>query len=302
MKYHSFYRPVCLAGALIGLALAEIPLVGNKGALFSAHMVSHILLLLVTAPLFVLALAAGRSGNDRGIALSRHLTAVPWLNWLAGVGILWFWHIPGFLNSLLAAEVQAGNGHIHLLPALHTGSVLIAGVLFCWPLAGPFPSHRLAPPEATLYLTTAFVACLLLGLLISGARPGLYHAAPLDSQLAGMIVLVPCSLLYLASIVYLLREWMGKEIWQPNDFSRINRFRRKRKAETLGQADESTPYSHSLIRSKRSFGNGVIITQVGIIGPSDVGSTGEEDFAGESPRAVEGSFSAEGIFAEAPMS
>lgn len=259
MKTQTTSRLLYLAGALLSLALAEIPFFGEKNHLFSAHMVRHILLLLITAPLFVLALGE-RPAGGRSNELSRRLAAIPWLNWLAGVGIMWLWHIPGLLNALLASEGPIGHGHLQLLSFMHTCSLLLAGGLFAWPLASPFPSHRLSPPEAILYLTTAFVACLLLGFLIMFASPGIYNSGSLiaDQRLAGLIMWVPGTLLYLGGLIYLLRE--------SPDFYRKDR---KRKI----QPQTTAAHSAEAPAPEFSFRSGVIITQLGIIDPSASGDS-----------------------------
>jgi putative membrane protein len=263
MKTHTTYRYLYLAGALISLALAEIPFFGGKGHLFSGHMVRHILLLLITAPLFALALGE-RPAGGRSHEVSRRLSGVPWLNWLAGVGVMWLWHIPGLLNALLASEGPTGHGHLQLLSFMHTCSLLLAGFLFAWPLASPFRSHRLSPPEAILYLTSACIACVLLGFLITFATPGVYNSGSLiaDQRLAGLIMWVPCTLLYLAGVIYLLREWLGEEeMWKSHDFYRKRPNKRLQRQETIiYQTEEPTP--------EHSFRSGVIITQLGIIDPS----------------------------------
>lgn len=254
MKTQTTSRLLYLAGALLSLALAEIPLFGQKTHLFSAHMVRHILLLLITAPLLVLALGQRQAGG-RSNEVSRRLAAIPWLNWLAGVGIMWLWHIPVLLNALLASEGPAGHGHLQLLSFMHTCSLLLAGGLFAWPLASPFPAHRLSPPEGILYLTTAFVACLLLGFLIMFASPAVYNSASLiaDQRLAGLIMWVPGSLLYLGGLIYLLRE--------SPDFYRKGQKRKIQPQTTT--ADSAEPPAPEF-----SFRSGVIITQLGIIDPS----------------------------------
>jgi putative membrane protein len=259
MKTQTTNRLLYLAGALTSLALAEMPLFEGKGYVFSTHMVTHILLLLITAPLLVLALGE-RPDGDGANGTFRQLSAIPWLNWLAGVGAMWVWHIPGLFNALLASEAPTGNGHLPLLSLIHTSSLLLAGFLFAWPLAGPFRSHRLSPPEAILYLTTACVSCLLLGLLITFARPGLYDAGIPDQQMAGFIMWAPCCLLYLGGVVYLLRKWLGEEdIWMPRHFYRKRRNRNWKRERNTYPAPQQDPAP--------SFRSGVIITQVGIIDP-----------------------------------
>jgi cytochrome c oxidase assembly factor CtaG len=82
-----------------------------------------------------------------------------------------------------------------------------------------------------IYLSTACISCSLLGLLIVFAPVDIFHhygmtghpmkGAPLnpwgltpatDQQAAGLIMWVPCCLVYLSGCLYLLQRWFsGKE-------------------------------------------------------------------------------------------
>ena len=261
MKKHTYHRLVFLATAIVSMAVAEISFFPNGRPVFSSHMAGHIILLLVAAPLAVLAMAE-RPEAAGGLAynISRRLATVPWMNWAIGVGIMWIWHIPALFNNLIGVESRMIHGHVHFLSFLHSGSLLLSGVLFCWPLAGPFRSHRLRPPEAILYLSTAFIACSLLSVLIGFARPGLYGGGLLskgDQQVAALIMWVPTCLMYLGGIVYLLREWMGEERWQPNDFYRRSRRHPIRTGSTQEPAHNGEYAGHG----------GVVIPQMGITDP-----------------------------------
>lgn len=232
MKKHTYHRLLFLGAAIITMAVAEVSFFPGILPVFSSHMAGHILLLLIAAPLAVLAMAEKPEAvGGLAFSISRRLATIPWMNWVIGVGILWVWHIPALFNNLIAVENRTIHGHIHFLSFLHSGSLLLSGVLFCWPLAGPFKSHRLRASESMLYLTTGFVACSLLALLIGFARPGLYGGAvPLlrgDQQSAALIMWVPVCLMYLGSVIYLLRKWMGEGLWKSNEFYRQSRRRTK---------------------------------------------------------------------------
>jgi cytochrome c oxidase assembly factor CtaG len=140
------------------------------------------------------------------------------------------WDGPGF------------HRHLHLLSFLHSGSLLLAGILFCWPLAGPYQSHRLSAPESLLYLTTAWVAITLLASLIVFAGPGLYGGSVLpishrERLFAAGVLWVPSCLIYLSGAIYLLREWMGGELWIHHEFYR----RGKRRHIRTSQDQERIP-------------------------------------------------------------
>src|ERR1700730_13553111 len=79
-------QPLYFAAALIVFLLAFVSPFSAlaNGYLFSAHMVQHILLVLVVPALLLLSL-------PRSFSLSSPLTH-PLIGWIAGVGAMWLWH------------------------------------------------------------------------------------------------------------------------------------------------------------------------------------------------------------------
>jgi putative membrane protein len=202
--------------------------------LMSAHMASHVLLLLIASPLLVIAIPENSNKNIERI--SEILVRNPWLSWMAGVCIMWFWHIPVIFNHLF--ETQEGNiaglhlHSLHILQNIHLISLVICGIIFSWPLIGPVPSCRIAPPNAVLYLSGACVFCSILGLLITFAPTGVYTSylhiqdhfgflnmirnengisAQVDQQMGGLIMWVPGCLIYLTASMYLLMKWFKQK-------------------------------------------------------------------------------------------
>jgi cytochrome c oxidase assembly factor CtaG len=148
----------------------------------------------------------------------------PWLAWFAGVGIMWFWHIP----TIFDATFTAMENQYSVVPLLHAGSMLLAGMLFSWPIFGPFKSYHIRPLAGIVYLFTACISCSLLGLLITFAPLNTFHhynnlnaamqmaglnpweLSPMaDQQAAGLIMWVPCCFVYLAGCMYLLNRWFA---------------------------------------------------------------------------------------------
>jgi len=114
------------------------------------------------------------------------------------------------------------------MPLLHAGSMLLAGILFSWPLAGPFPEMHIHPLSGIIYLSTACISCSLLGLLITFAPVNTFHhygmagssmngmpfnpwglSPATDQQAAGLIMWVPCCFVYLSGCLYLLGRWFA---------------------------------------------------------------------------------------------
>ncbi|MBF9254045.1 cytochrome c oxidase assembly protein [Pontibacter sp. 172403-2] len=202
--------------------------------LFSAHMVGHIIILLGCAPLLVLGLPEQVGPDTQNIlaAVSKVLSQRPWLGWLCGIGVMWFWHVTAVFDAAFPAALATG---VNLLPLLLTFSLLLAGALFAWPILGPLPAYRINPLLGVLYLFTACVGCSLLGLLITFAPLGIYHhylsadaygfdglirkgwgiTAAVDQQMAGLIMWVPCCFVYLSGSLYLLHNWLTAKDGQP---------------------------------------------------------------------------------------
>jgi putative membrane protein len=214
------------AGALLVLAIAlASPLELAASSVFAAHMVQHLLLMLVVAPLLVCGrpvLVLGRAMPLRGRRLFLRVRARPSVRsaravlfhpvsaWVIGVVVLWAWHLPTLY------EVALRRDGLHALEH----ATLIATAALVWALALGRTRRSLAIPAASgLLLATALQSGALGAVLALAQRP-LYpiHAAvapswgltPLeDQQLAGGLMWVPPGIVYTVVIAALLAHWLG---------------------------------------------------------------------------------------------
>ncbi len=213
-----------LAGlALLFLALDSPISFLARGTLFSAHMLQHLLLVLIVPPLLLLGLPAG---GARGPIPGWF---PPWgshplVAWFSGVGAMWIWHAP------VLCDAAASNGGVRVL---QTFSLLFLGALFWRPIVSAREEDRLSPLAGIPYLFTACVACSLLGIWITfapvgvcpvyldpvdplGVLPvirngwGLTPAA--DRQIGGLLMWVPACLIYLGAILLLLGRFYRRPI------------------------------------------------------------------------------------------
>jgi len=125
--------------------------------LFSAHMIQHILLLLV-APLLLL-LGIPKALAEKALRLEpigsvMRVLGHPVIAWFLGVGAMWVWHLPSLHDTVLAND--------SLYTAQQISFVLI-GMIFWWPVFAPVESRRLPPLVSTLYLSSACLGCTILG-------------------------------------------------------------------------------------------------------------------------------------------
>jgi len=216
-------RLTALGIGLTLLVLAFVSPIGvlADGYLFTAHMIQHLLLLLVVPLCFLLALPKERVSawfNDRRLDVVGRLMSVPLLTWICGVGAMWFWHVPSFCS---AATESFWIGAVRDL------SFLAAGTAFWWPIYAPAERYRLEPLTGVLYLFSACLGCTLLGIYITFttisvcpafAHPTgrfaimtmLYDAGmtpAIDQHIGGLFMWVPPCTLYVSAIISLLCRW-----------------------------------------------------------------------------------------------
>lgn len=194
--------------------------------LFSAHMAVHVILLLFVGPLLLLSLP---TGGGRFSAFFLFLKQHPVWGWLAGVGIMWIWHIPLLFNATMTTAHYAGMEVVH---AIETCSLVVVGMVFSAPVINPVKKFRIDTLSAVVYLFTACIGCSVLGLLITFAPAGAYHhflsgydpyglnqiisqqwgiTQVMDQQAAGLIMWVPCCFIYVIAAMYLLIRWLQEK-------------------------------------------------------------------------------------------
>ena len=221
------WRARCFTVALVALGLALLsPLDALSNALASAHMVQHLLLLLVAAPL--LALSAPSSAILRGsppalrrasgrwrrrlglthgnLGVLRHPAAV----WLLSVGVIWFWHAAAPYDAALDNE---------FLHVLEHASFLVTAVLFWQVVVGVRGAARVSGGLGVLLVFAMAMQSVFLAVLLTFARTPWYsgYAATTaswgldqltDQQLAGVIMWIPAGGIYLVVALALLVTWI----------------------------------------------------------------------------------------------
>jgi putative membrane protein len=213
------------AAGLAVLAVALLsPLEAATGTLLSAHMVQHVLLIAVAPPLLLLGrpdavLAFALPASSRQ-SLSRALwprrvtgffrrLARPMPAALLHAAAIWIWHAPGPFQAALT------NPFLH---DLEHASFFVTALLF-WQsvlVALRSPSNLIAAILATL---ATLIHGGFLGALITLTGRPLYPAyaetelwgltAIEDQQLAGLIMWVPASAVYLAAGLALAAKLIG---------------------------------------------------------------------------------------------
>jgi putative copper resistance protein D len=215
---------------LAGLTAIAVALLSGIGAydttLFSLHMVQHILLALVAAPLIALAapvtlLLRVASADDRRrrilpVLHSRVVRAIghPVVAWVVFAAVMWGSHFSALFDAALEDQ---------LLHDLEHGLFLGAGLLFWWPAVGADPGPwRLPEPARALYVFLQMPQNTFLSVAILFAGTPLYaHYTSLeagwlpdplaDQQLAGAIMWFVGDVTFLVAVLALLAAWLRRD-------------------------------------------------------------------------------------------
>jgi cytochrome c oxidase assembly factor CtaG len=215
---------------MAGLAATAVALASGveryDTTLFSIHMVQHVLLIFVAAPLMVLGapitllLRASSPEtrrrwilpflNSRAIRTFTH----PVVDWLVFAAVMWGTHFSPIFDLSLE------NPWVHDLEHL---VFLVSALLFWWPAIGLDPSpHRMGPPAGVLYVFLQMPQNSFLSVAILFADAPLYHhyatlgspygiSALADQQLAGGLMWFLGDLAFLVALLGLVARWMRQE-------------------------------------------------------------------------------------------
>jgi cytochrome c oxidase assembly factor CtaG len=224
-------RLAAFLGGLAAIAVAlESPLHALGAQLLQAHMVQHLLLMMVAPPLLWLGapLLPMLQGLPRGILhtwVGRLFACSPLTHtaqWLIRpsvalvlfVGSTWAWHTPALYERALASEYWHHAQH---------ACFLATALAFWWPVVQPWPSRPLVPPWAiVLYLILADLQNTVLSawlvfserLIYSAydAVPRLWQISALDDQAAaGAIMWVPGSIAFLVPVVWIVGQMLSPQ-------------------------------------------------------------------------------------------
>jgi putative membrane protein len=185
--------------------------------LFSAHMVQHLMLALVVAPLLVM----GTPGAMlRPILRVRGMT--PLARWLTSPVhcfaifniVMAGWHLPPFYNYALA------HHPVHIVQHL---MFLSASVIMWWPILSPLPElPRLSYPGQMLYLFLLSIPMAIVAVYIAYAdtllypmyatAPRVWGITPMNVQMiGGLIMWIPGGLYFYTIISIVFFRWQEKD-------------------------------------------------------------------------------------------
>jgi len=216
-------RAVAFTAGLASLVVAlASPVEALSHLSLSAHMVQHLILMVVAPPLLwlgapvapmLLGLPAPlRRRVARAIAWRplRRMTSVlgdPRVSWCAFVAAFWLWHLPGPYDAALRSDLWHHVEH---------ASFFTAALIFWRPVILPWPSRPSWPRWAMIpYLVLADVQNGVLAAILTfsdrliyspyGEVPRPWSLSPIEDQsVAGVIMWVPGSLAFLLPVIWLV--------------------------------------------------------------------------------------------------
>lgn len=223
-KPHSARHAYPFLLGVVVLALSLISPIDPLGDeyLFSAHMLQHLLLILIVPPLLILGVAPDRLLHWRRHASVRRTEAIlgkPAIAWTSNMLMMAVWHIPALYNAANAITA------VHVVEHL---TFLVTGCMFWWPIFSPIEADRLQPAQSMVYLFGAAAISTVLGILITFLPVGHYepylHPAdelgalhlvrdiwsisPIeDEKLAGLLMWVPGCAVYFVVMLLELGRW-----------------------------------------------------------------------------------------------
>jgi putative membrane protein len=220
-----------VAAMLAGLAVAALVLDGPADTLadqlFWVHMLQHLALITIVAPLIVLGEPMRAFEEVLPMAFRRAAGRLEGQLWArqgaarrtatAGLAIwtisLVAWHTP------VAFEAALADNTLHTLEHV---TLLAAALLFWWPILAPGLRHRIGAGFAIVEVVVATIVMTALGALLTFSPAVWYPAyaaterahgtgSLADQQLAGVLMWIPSGLLYLVIIAWLFLQWIDAD-------------------------------------------------------------------------------------------
>jgi cytochrome c oxidase assembly factor CtaG len=207
-----------IIGSLVALIALNPPLDDwSDSYLLSAHMFQHLLLMFVTAPLWLTGtpdwLLRKLVSREPVLTIGRTLTRpIPAL-FVSSV-VVTVWHTTFMYDKAL------NNEPIHILQHM---SFIGASLLAWWPVFGSLHEWpRLSKPMACLYLVGLSIPGGMVGAFVTLAEPGLYDPytqspriwgldLATDQEIAGLMMWVLTSVIYLLVITAIFFSWAADE-------------------------------------------------------------------------------------------
>jgi len=192
---------IALGVAALWIAVAS-PVADLHHRMLTAHMVQHLLIMILAAPLMMLGVRP----------LLARWRPFPVFCWLAGTATVMFWHVPPIFELAMSSHSWYEFQH---------ASFFVAGILFWWPVIQPNPRVTLGW-ALPLYLFSATLPCDALSAFLAFCGHVVYRhysygggqsrLSPLEDQaLAGALMWVTVTFAYLIPALVVTAKLLSGE-------------------------------------------------------------------------------------------
>lgn len=186
--------------------------------LFSAHMVQHLVLILVMPPFLLYAIPDWMLRPVLGVPVlgrAARLLTLPLVAFALNNVIFMAWHFPGPYDMMMRDHPVHVTMHL---------MIMVTGTIMWWPVMSPLPElPRIAPPLQMLYLFVLGIPMMIVAALITFSRselyswyveaPRIFSISALDDQrLGGIIMWVPGALTLWIAITVVYFRWTQSEV------------------------------------------------------------------------------------------
>jgi cytochrome c oxidase assembly factor CtaG len=210
-------------GVMLLALISPLDVIGDE-YLFSAHMIQHLLLVLIVPPLLISGITprfTRRVVECRPLGAIERFLGNAVVAWTMGVGMLAVWHAPALFDAAL------NNEYIHILEHL---CFMVSATVFWWPVFKPLLERRLSPLWAQLYLLGGAFANTLIGIWLTFAPAVIYtpylnpddslHLMQLlrsgwgitpavDQEVGGLLMWVGGGFVFISVMVVAMVRWLG---------------------------------------------------------------------------------------------
>ena len=214
-RFRARHAVVFLAGLATLLLVLSSPIEALTLRWLSAHMVQHLVLMMVVAPMVwmgapVVPLLVGVPRPIRGVVLAftngrvgRRLTrwlVHPGVGWCAFALSFWIWHVPALYELATGSDLWH---HVEHACFLVSALLFWRPVILAWPARAIWPRWTMIP-----YLALAMFQSLPLAAILTFSDRVIYagYSSVDDQALAGVIMWVPGSLPLLFPLLRLTVE------------------------------------------------------------------------------------------------
>jgi putative membrane protein len=208
--------------------------------LFSAHMVQHLVLILVMPPFLLYGIPDWMLRpviRVRPIGMLARLLTFPVIAFALNNVIFLAWHFPGPYDMMM--RDHAVHITMHLM-------IMVTGTIMWWPVMSPLKElPRIAAPLQMIYLFVLGIPMMISAALITFSKDELYQwyveaprifaISPLDDQrLGGLVMWVPGGLMLWIAITVVYFRWTVPEVAEDEG--------RARKLARAGMAIKPPPF------------------------------------------------------------